>query len=357
MNLKINNIQVLRAFAAVAVAIFHTGYLFPHMHAFGSFGVDVFFVISGYMMARILETNPSFFLRRRLIRIVPPYWILTILLFFFAWKFPNLLKATQANGTELFKSLLFIPYYKGSGLLRPLLFVGWTLNYEMFFYGAIAVALFLLPKRPLVLSGALVLFVLLLCQPFGGHHVALPDFYGEGLMAEFPMGFVVYELARKISPAAAQRTRALSLTVFLCAAAGLVIYQGTDLLPHANHGWLVNAPLSFAFVLSASLLAQGGWDTRLGSLVLLGDASYVLYLVHPYVEYMLDRVVAKRLPFLRIDHAPGCALGVSAAVGVALLLHVYAEKPGVSYLNRRFGGKRRSAELSAPQAVPSQVAP
>jgi exopolysaccharide production protein ExoZ len=70
---KINNIQVLRAFAALVVAITHTGYHFPSMHPFGSFGVDVFFVISGYVMARICDGDTHFFFRRRVLRIVPPY--------------------------------------------------------------------------------------------------------------------------------------------------------------------------------------------------------------------------------------------------------------------------------------------
>ena len=52
---RLNNIQVLRAFAAIAVAVFHTGFVVPSWYAVGSFGVDVFFVISGYIMARILD--------------------------------------------------------------------------------------------------------------------------------------------------------------------------------------------------------------------------------------------------------------------------------------------------------------
>ena len=82
---KVNNIQVLRALAAVLVVTFHTGYIWPSGHGVGSFGVDIFFVISGYIMARICDSNPSFFLRRRLIRIIPPYWVLPFLVFALAW--------------------------------------------------------------------------------------------------------------------------------------------------------------------------------------------------------------------------------------------------------------------------------
>jgi exopolysaccharide production protein ExoZ len=78
---------MLRAFAALSVVFFHTGYM-PGGHGFGWFGVDIFFVISGYIMTRICDRNPQFFLRRRLIRIVPPYWAFTVLLFIAAIFFP-----------------------------------------------------------------------------------------------------------------------------------------------------------------------------------------------------------------------------------------------------------------------------
>src|ERR1700722_8168073 len=107
---KLNNIQVLRAFAATAVVIFHTGFAFPSMRPFGSFGVDVFFVISGYIMARILDpqsdSSSDHFFRRRLLRIGPPYWFLTLLLYCAALRFPELLGATRASWVDLVKSLL-----------------------------------------------------------------------------------------------------------------------------------------------------------------------------------------------------------------------------------------------------------
>jgi exopolysaccharide production protein ExoZ len=124
---KLNNIQVLRAFAAIAVIFFHTGLTFPYLHPFGSFGVDVFFVISGYIMARILDassgSNSDFFLRHRILRIVPPYWFFTFCLFAIAYVAPQLMESTKvmtgtrANGMELLKSLLFIPFLKRSGLI------------------------------------------------------------------------------------------------------------------------------------------------------------------------------------------------------------------------------------------------
>ena len=99
MNLKLNNIQALRAYAAISVAIFHTDFIFPHMRTFGSFGVATFFVISGYIMARISRTrvqgsSSEFFFRRRLLRIVPPYWFFTEYFFCMAYLTPQFMGAT-----------------------------------------------------------------------------------------------------------------------------------------------------------------------------------------------------------------------------------------------------------------------
>ncbi len=350
MKNKINNIQALRAFAAVAVVSFHTGFIFPHMRAIGSFGVDIFFVISGYIMARILETDSSFFLRRRLIRIVPPYWAMTVLLFLAAWRYPRLMGATRASGVELVKSLFFIPYYKSSGLLRPLLFVGWSLNYEMFFYVAIAAGLLLIPRRPLVAASGIVLVLVALCHPFMARG-ALPAFYGNWMMLEFVLGILAYEIARRVPVGVALRDRTFSLVLLLATVAGQICLQGIEHSPLPSE-WVPRELLSFLMILSASLLSQGSWDLRVAWVVLIGDASYILYLIHPYIEYFTDRVFAKRLPWLAIQHPLGSSIVSMISIGVAILVHLRLERPLVAAMNRRFGGNRRSTEFKglAPDA-------
>ncbi|HEY0784977.1 MAG TPA: acyltransferase [Acidobacteriaceae bacterium] len=353
MNQKINNIQGLRAFAAIAVVSFHTGLILPHMRAIGSFGVDVFFVISGYIMARICETNSSFFLRRRLIRIVPPYWVMTALLFLAALKSPQLMGATRASGPELLKSLLFIPYFKSNGLLRPLLFVGWSLNYEMFFYLAIALGLLLYRRHALLLASAVVLATAALCH---GRPGALPVFYGNGIMIEFVLGIAAYEIARRVPESFALRTRPGWLAVTLLCMGGLICQQGID-RPELSYDWIVTESLCMILILSASLLSRGGWDLRVAWLVLIGDASYILYLIHPYCEYSIDRLFTWRFHHLNMRHPAGSLFVSALSIVVAVLIHVYVERPTVAALNARFGGKRRSSEFRAPQTVPEQVAP
>lgn len=136
----INNLQVLRAFAAILVIIFHTigvakvfGYntsIFTSVPSFGSFGVDIFFVISGFIISHVQYSRPKsplLFLKNRLKRIVPLYWTLTIavtiIFYFFSLKF---------NLQQSITSLLFISsnFHYDYPTLAP----GWTLEYEMLFY-------------------------------------------------------------------------------------------------------------------------------------------------------------------------------------------------------------------------------
>jgi exopolysaccharide production protein ExoZ len=351
---KLNNIQVLRAFAAVAVVVFHTGYAFPFLRPFGSFGVDVFFVISGYIMARILDpASPSssdFFFRRRVLRIVPPYWFFTILLYLVALRLPQLMGATRAGFTELLKSLFFIPFMKSDGLTQPLLFIGWSLNYEMFFYLALALGLLLHKRFGVWIGAIIVLATMLACAPFAAQSV-LAKFYGNDISLEFLLGIVSYYLCRAISDSQARKLRIPALVICLGSAIMLILLQGlvnkAD-IPFNTSRVPSLGVLAFLLITSASLLSQGGWDTKLASLVLIGDASYILYLLHPYCEYSLDRLFGSRFHWLKSATPTGALIGVSLSIVVANLLHLYAERPTVRFLNRNFGGKRKSIEFAPP---------
>jgi len=351
-NTKLNNIQVLRAFAAVAVVVFHTGYAFPRMRPFGSFGVDVFFVISGYIMARILDprtpASGDFFFRRRVLRIVPPYWFFTLLLFLVALRVPQLMGATRASVAELFKSLFFIPFAKGNGLTQPLLFIGWSLNYEMFFYVALALGLLLHKRLGIWLGAAIVLLTMAACAPFAQHSV-LAQFYSRDVSLEFLLGILSYYLCRAMTDSQARKLRIPALVISIASAAMLIVLQGLvswEATPFHFSRIPTLGLLAFLLITSASLLSQAGWDTKIASLVLIGDASYILYLIHPYCEYSLDRLLGSRLHWLKRESPTGALIGVSLSILLAILLHLYAERPTVRFLNRNFGGKRKSVEFA-----------
>ena len=166
MRNKIYSIQVLRGFAALFVVLRHVLVDvekismqnskiidFYALINFGSIGVDIFFVISGFIMYYIhgndfLKPNISFkFLLRRLLRIIPLYWFLTSLALIMLYFFPQLFGGGKSF--ELFHAIasyLFIPWNNSIGLAFPILAPGWSLNYEMYFYLLFAILLFF-PKR------------------------------------------------------------------------------------------------------------------------------------------------------------------------------------------------------------------
>src|ERR1700677_2464291 len=122
MKGKINNIQIMRGLAVLFVVSYHTNYLVLGKYQIGAFAIDMFLVISGFVMPMICDINPKFFLRRRLIRIVPNYWIATILIFILSKFFRQWAEVSSYNSWDLLFSLLFLPFTKsGHSMLTPLL--------------------------------------------------------------------------------------------------------------------------------------------------------------------------------------------------------------------------------------------
>uniref|UniRef100_UPI0011DD4172 acyltransferase family protein n=1 Tax=Shewanella marina TaxID=487319 RepID=UPI0011DD4172 len=164
------SIQVMRGFAAILVVFYHIYYIsklysdynirhFELLHL----GVDIFFILSGFIMVYIINKGDSFsnnmilkFLKDRIIRIVPLYWFFTIVMFLsYIFIFDK-----EKSIIELLKSLFFIPYYDSFSFgIYPILGVGWTLNYEMYFYFLIIISIYLFRSnyfKPLVLSMVLI---------------------------------------------------------------------------------------------------------------------------------------------------------------------------------------------------------
>ena len=336
MASKLNNIQGLRAYAALSVVFFHSGYLLPHILAFGFYGVDVFFVISGFIMAGICDLRPQKFFLRRAIRIIPLYWVATLAIFCLALARPMLLKATHPNVGQLVKSLLFIPFMKEDGLLQPLLFVGWSLNYEMYFYVLLALALLFVSGRRATFAVAAIVTVVPWLLLSLHSSSAIVKFYASPLPLEFAMGIGVYYVARAISIPTARKLRWPLLALSAFVVAELIVYF-TVPLPYFPPDWVGFGIPSVVLVLTAALMSKCGWDLRAGWIILLGDASYAIYLLHPYILYFQERVLAKRWPVLSCEHNFfGMMLGVTLVCVISCAAYLYLEKPLVDWLARRY---------------------
>ncbi len=160
------SIQYLRAVAAYLVVLFHISATLNGkgsdiaVFETGAIGVDIFFVLSGFLMAMIVGQRREIdgqFLLRRIIRIAPLYYLLTSVLFVIAALAPDFLVSDRLNFAQLFASFLFIPFPSADGSLAPILSLGWTLNYEMFFYCLIALTTRLFGDRKLQFTVMLII--------------------------------------------------------------------------------------------------------------------------------------------------------------------------------------------------------
>lgn len=172
----INSIQTLRALAATSVVAVHTSHdagiysnhpIIGAIGGYGAIGVDIFFVISGFIMyvtACVNDKSAFSFIIERLIRIVPLYWIATLAYVLLALMSNNI---TVPSLYDLTLSLLLIPHANNSGEITTFLHVGWTLVYEMFFYATLAVSIFCRPWHLRVMGAILIVLVLsgVLLQP------------------------------------------------------------------------------------------------------------------------------------------------------------------------------------------------
>lgn len=104
---RIENIQTLRFISAFFVILVHLPFF-----GFGAWGVDIFFIISGFIICYITDQSYDNFLTKRLIRIVPIYWTLTFIVFLISIFFPFLLNNTSADYIHLFKSLFYTLWQK-----------------------------------------------------------------------------------------------------------------------------------------------------------------------------------------------------------------------------------------------------
>lgn len=112
-------LELLRFIAAMSVVFVHTPTL-----GIGHFGVDAFFIISGFVMMLSTKKSGKNFFLKRVIRIIPTYYFFTLIIFLVAVLNPAVLSNTSANYFELLKSLLFIPFDKNNTGHYPILFLG-----------------------------------------------------------------------------------------------------------------------------------------------------------------------------------------------------------------------------------------
>ncbi len=317
------SVQYLRAAAAISVVVFHVLQWMNGGLEVARAGVDVFFVISGFIIWTVTADgwqSAGVFLWRRASRVVPAYWIATLLLAAIVLVWPPFLPKVDPRWGHLLLSLAFIPHLDPDGFPFPLLAPGWTLSYEAAFYLIFAACLAApLASRARAATAALTGVVAI------GFFFSDPAYIllANPLLFEFAAGMWI-----GVAAGAARLPRAVGSGLLLLAGlAAFGIYGAT--------AWRDEAWRALTWGVPAAMIVAGavGLEMRLGcfrSLALkrLGDASYSIYLFHPIAVAAVAHTLGYGQPWLFIPAA------LAAAILAGLAGRARIERPLIAFLRR-----------------------
>ncbi|KGE14149.1 acyltransferase family protein [Sphingobacterium deserti] len=342
MKGKINSLQIIRAYAAILVVICHIwndGWLNNALVELGGFGVDLFFVLSGFIMSLTVKLNLEnrsinafHFLSKRVVRIFPIYIICAI---------PLLLFDVKAEGVKspffYIGNIFLLPSINADWPYRLVLGPGWTLVYEMIFYYIFALTmLFTICKEKLLLIvGLAVLAIVGMYQLFNlqssqGGWVNLSYILGDTLMLNFVLGIVCFRLYELWH-------RAVNLDIFsafivLLAVSILAAY----LYSECKFPRFVAYGLPAFIVVSFFTLTQKGFagNRIISKIIYIGDASYSIYLTHYYFAFFKPKLISSSTYF-NVDfdvflNALDFLLVIGAVIG-GCLFYNRVEKPIIRY--------------------------
>jgi exopolysaccharide production protein ExoZ len=291
------------------------------MHSMGNKGVDLFFVLSGYLIyGSLIERQQSYwhFLKRRIVRIYPVFIFMFCLYIVLSFAFPAESKLPGGfvpTTKYLIQNILLLP---GIFEIEPLIVVAWSLSYEAFYYLMVPlfVALFKMRTMPRIKRLQILFFTTLtiaICFTIFGGHIRLMMFLA---------GIFLYE--------AYSLTRSRVANPWLgvgCFLIGLL----SVLVPVSTNGWAVAKIVVLAscfFVLCvASFSHDQTWLRRLLSWSPLrwwGNISYSYYLVHGLTLKACFFILGKLLPSLVVETWQLFFLGIAMlVVTLASSLFVY----------------------------------
>lgn len=349
-------VQALRGLAAGAVLSHHALFMLVHnagysfaVTSIGAIGVDLFFVISGFIM--VYTSYGSFrqphaslsFLRRRAIRVAPIYWLYTtavVLLLAFA---PQLFSVAQFSWQHVISSYLFLLSENTAGQVGTVMQTGWTLCFEAYFYLVFAALLNLPRKFFLAISAAV--FGAGITLGTGTEPAPWVTVATNPMLIEFYFGAVIGFLYMN----------GFALPRFLAGAAIVLGIATVILTKDVDIGIWTRAICwglpSSALLLGAISLEHAGMKVP-RAFVALGDSSYSLYLIHPFIVPAVGKLwVALHLS----EHASPAVLFLVAFICALAAGHASfraIEKPITRWLLRTWKSPAARVAARADRPAP-----
>jgi exopolysaccharide production protein ExoZ len=338
---RFESLQCLRAVAAILVLWAHIKFALYHsalsktdfIHsAAGAVGVDVFFVISGFVIALTaakINNNWKLFLLHRIVRVAPFYWIITCCFFILT----STIGIQNLTESQIFNTFLFLPVLDLGQFRGPIHPYGWTLCFEMWFYIAFATLLVACKEQAkkvlvLIMLGSTILVSIL----YKGAWV-LPHFIFSPLVLEFCGGILLYSFYDKLV-----KKKVAIIAAVLCISSfiGVVLTENLGwynrVLDSVWLGWerffiwgtfAVTLILTFLYLEKRNPTIFPSWLRK------LGDASYSLYLVQPIIIFYAHRISYYYNSLL------GGAFFILGTIFSAIILHKIIEKPLTGFIRRK----------------------
>jgi len=340
---QLNLLQVYRGIGALLVVMFHVNQMsterlnqvtFFNLFQAGWSGVDYFFVLSGFIMVYVHRSaigkkdQLKSFLVKRCVRIYPIYWIITLIVLCFFLVIPGFANAQDLSFGKIILSLLLIPQND-----KPILDVGWTLVYEIYFYVLFSIAIWFKPKQSVPILLAWLLITLLHFSKV----IQFPDtFFLLNLVfgnmnLEFVLGglaaYIVIKYNKKIT----------NYRWILFGIANLGYLMLAILVAWGNIEF--DRIKTFAVLAALLIVAASSIDLkdspRIPALfIFLGDASYSIFLIHSPVISASTKIVQKANLGKYFDGFFAPALVALFAVVVGCIFYSLIEKPLTVYLRK-----------------------
>ncbi|MFS1912022.1 acyltransferase family protein [Vibrio sp. 10N.286.48.B7] len=342
---QINSLQVFRGLAALAVVVHHAagatddfiGNIPQWIHNtldLGMYGVDFFFVLSGFIIMYVHQHDTKSFhsakqyMVSRFIRVFPIYWLIAIAIAAAYTLLPGL-SAAGTRDVSLIGSVLLLP---SSGV--PILSVAWTLIHEVMFY--IIFLLFFINTRAFVVFVAFWLVSILYTQVNGGIGIGAERYLLSLLNIEFILGMLAAWLLNHI-----HNTKVAIQFVIAGSVIGFAsLYELSKEVPDAIR-------LIFALSMSMLILGMAVVERQLhikwpSILLVLGNASYSIYLIHKPAQSVTQRM----LGVMDFDWIYGLIVGVILTTAAGVILHLVVEKPIINLCRKRLKALKKHRRVT-----------
>ena len=336
---RLVTIQWLRGIAALMVVLHHVlhqspGFLAVWSTEAGQAGVDLFFVISGFVMVFVTherERSPGQFLAMRAVRIIPVYWFFTLAAALMIFSLPRLVRSTELSVSHIVFSLLFIPHQAEDGLLNPIIKQGWTLNYEAFYYVLFALAIAIWASRRVTLAvGALtVLAAIGYWMEFTNYSLGTPRFYFNNIILEFALGMLIARafLGGKLGWINSSAAAIMVVTGFIA------LFALDPFFAYPTRVLVYGIPAAIIVIGALAFEGRSGVP-KISLLEFTGDASYSIYLVH-----IFPIVILRAFWPLPMHGVPSFLLflivSVTLAIGMGAISYYSIEQTSLKYLRKK----------------------